>query len=136
SSGDEGIAVSCATGRPRSLIVTVSPATAAATTAEAFCFSARVPTSDMCYSVALTGAVGQSEGIDPRPPPRHQREARNSGPSGTVTRTPLLSATASAAPGPPHHPRHEVLPMTTVPALSLIDGTTIPQVGYGVLMIP
>lgn len=26
--------------------------------------------------------------------------------------------------------------MTTVPALSLNDGTTIPQVGYGVLMIP
>lgn len=41
-----------ATGRPRSVIVTSSPAAASATTAEAFCFKARMPTSDMFYVVA------------------------------------------------------------------------------------
>jgi hypothetical protein len=41
-----------ATGRPRSVIVTISPVAASATTAEAFCFSARIPTSDMFYIVA------------------------------------------------------------------------------------
>jgi hypothetical protein len=33
-------------------MVTVSPDAASATTADAFCFSARIPTSDMCYIVA------------------------------------------------------------------------------------
>ncbi len=41
-----------ATGRPRSVIVTDFPAAASATTAEAFCFKARIPTSDMFYIVA------------------------------------------------------------------------------------
>ena len=41
----DGTGTSWATGRPRSVIVTSSPATASATTAEAFCFSARIPTS-------------------------------------------------------------------------------------------
>lgn len=57
SRGDAGIAVSCATGRPRSVIVTVSPAAALATTADAFCFKARMPTSDMCYIVAHASVV-------------------------------------------------------------------------------
>jgi hypothetical protein len=33
------------------VIVTVSPAAASATTADAFCFNARIPTSRMCYIV-------------------------------------------------------------------------------------
>ncbi len=41
-----------ATGRPRSVIVTVSPPAAAVTTLDAFCFRARIPTSDMFYIVA------------------------------------------------------------------------------------
>jgi hypothetical protein len=41
-----------ATGRPRLVIVTVSPAAASATTADAFCFNARIPTLDMSYIVA------------------------------------------------------------------------------------
>lgn len=49
--GDVGIGVNWATGRPRSVITTVSPAAASATTADAFCLSARMPTSDMCYIV-------------------------------------------------------------------------------------
>ncbi len=36
-------------------MVTVSPAAASATTAEAFCFRARIPTSDMCFNVAHVG---------------------------------------------------------------------------------
>ena len=32
-------------------MVTVSPAAASATTADAFCFNARIPTSDMCFVV-------------------------------------------------------------------------------------
>ncbi len=51
--GDAGIGVSNATGRPRSVIVTVSPAVACATTADAFCFKDRIPTSLMFYTVAL-----------------------------------------------------------------------------------
>jgi len=46
------MAVIWATGRPRSVIVTVSPDAASATTADAFCFNARIPTSDMCFMVA------------------------------------------------------------------------------------
>ena len=38
--------------RPRSVMVTVSPAAASATTAEAFCLRARIPTSGMCFNVA------------------------------------------------------------------------------------
>lgn len=34
------------------MIVTVSPAAARATTADAFCFSNRIPTSSMCFIVA------------------------------------------------------------------------------------
>jgi hypothetical protein len=41
-----------ATGRPRSVIVITSPAATSATTAEAFCFNALTPTSDMFYIVA------------------------------------------------------------------------------------
>lgn len=52
SNRDSGIAVICATGRPRSVMVTVSPDAASATTADAFCFRARIPTSDMCFVVA------------------------------------------------------------------------------------
>ena len=44
-----------ATGRPRSVIVTVSPAATSATTAEAFCFSSRIPAVFMCYVVAHEG---------------------------------------------------------------------------------
>ena len=47
-----GIAVNCATGRLRSVIVTVSPASACATTADAFCFRARIPTVAMSFNVA------------------------------------------------------------------------------------
>ncbi len=49
---DFGMADIRATGRPRSVIVTVSPAAASATTADAFCLSARIPTSVMCFIVA------------------------------------------------------------------------------------
>lgn len=52
-----GIGVRRATGRPRSVIVTVSPAAAVATTAEAFCFNARIPTSDMCFIVVRRGSL-------------------------------------------------------------------------------
>ena len=38
-----------ATGRPRSVIVIVSPAAAFATIADAFCFSAPIPTSGTFY---------------------------------------------------------------------------------------
>lgn len=44
---------SCATGRPRSVTITVVPAAACATTADAFCFNSRMPTVLMCYTVAL-----------------------------------------------------------------------------------
>ena len=44
-----------ATGRPRSVIVTDSPATTRLTTADAFCFSARIPTSATFYNVAHNG---------------------------------------------------------------------------------
>lgn len=47
---------SLATGRPRSVIVTTSPAAASVTTAEAFCFSARMPTVFMSYIVAPCSA--------------------------------------------------------------------------------
>jgi len=47
-SRDTGIAVICATGLPRSVIVIVSPPAASDTTADAFCLRARIPTSDMC----------------------------------------------------------------------------------------
>ena len=40
-----------ATGRPRSVTVTTSPAATLATTLEAFCLRARIPTSVMCFSV-------------------------------------------------------------------------------------
>ncbi len=49
---DVGMALFWATIRPRSVIVTVFPAIASATTAEAFCFSARMPTELMCFVVA------------------------------------------------------------------------------------
>lgn len=51
SNRDPATGDNCATGRPRSVIVTVSPAAASATTADAFCFNARIPTSRMCYIV-------------------------------------------------------------------------------------
>jgi hypothetical protein len=44
--------VNRATARPRSVIVIVSPVAAWATTAEAFCFKARIPTSLMFFNVA------------------------------------------------------------------------------------
>ena len=44
-----------ATGRPRSVIVTGSPAATVLTTADAFCFNARIPTSAMFYNVAHWG---------------------------------------------------------------------------------
>ena len=50
--GERAIAVICATARPRSVIVIVSPDAASATTADAFCFSALMPTSLMCFNVA------------------------------------------------------------------------------------
>lgn len=43
--------VNSATARPRSVIVIVSPVEALATTAEAFCFSARIPTSLTFFNV-------------------------------------------------------------------------------------
>ena len=52
SSREVGIGVRSATGRPRSVMVTVAPAAASATTAEAFCLRARMPTSSMCFIVA------------------------------------------------------------------------------------
>jgi len=52
SSRDAGIAVIRATGRPRSVIVMDCPAATSATTAEAFCFRARIPTVEMFYTVA------------------------------------------------------------------------------------
>ena len=47
-----GMGVRRATRRPRSVIVTVPPAAARATTADAFCLSDRIPTSSMCFIVA------------------------------------------------------------------------------------
>lgn len=38
-------------------MVTVSPAAASATTADAFCLRARIPTSDMCFNVAHVGSL-------------------------------------------------------------------------------
>lgn len=52
SSRDDGTGTNWATGRPRSVIMIVSPAAASATTADAFCFNARIPTSLMFYMVA------------------------------------------------------------------------------------
>lgn len=46
------IGTNCGTGLPCSVMVTDSPAAAAATTADAFCLSARIPTSVMCHAVA------------------------------------------------------------------------------------
>ena len=78
---DRGIAVIRATGRPRSVMVTVSPAAASATTADAFCLSARIPTSDMCFNVAhvngsttvMTPRSTVHNSPSPWPSPRSQR---------------------------------------------------------------
>lgn len=51
SSVDDGSGESCATGRPRSVTTMTSPPAARATTADAFCLSARMPTSSMCFIV-------------------------------------------------------------------------------------
>lgn len=49
---EPGIGVNRATGRPRFVIVTISPAAAAATTADAFCFRALIPTVlELCFMV-------------------------------------------------------------------------------------
>src|SRR5690606_13707079 len=50
---ESGSGTSWATGRPRSVTVITSPAAARATTSDAFCLSARMPTSVMCYIVEL-----------------------------------------------------------------------------------
>ncbi len=42
------------------MIVTVAPAAASATTADAFCLSARIPTSDMCFIVAHVWEIAAS----------------------------------------------------------------------------
>jgi hypothetical protein len=52
SRGEEGRGESWATARPRSVIVMVSPAAASATTADAFCLRARIPTVTMFSIVA------------------------------------------------------------------------------------
>ncbi|MCY3662003.1 MAG: hypothetical protein OXH28_04145 [bacterium] len=54
-----------ATGLPRSVIVTACPTATPATTAEAFCFRARMPTSDMFYIVVHSSGHGQSAGNGP-----------------------------------------------------------------------
>lgn len=73
---DLGIDVIRATGRPRSVMVTVSPAAASATTADAFCFRARIPTSDMCFNVAhWDGRATGQQTTDYRRARRIQAEA-------------------------------------------------------------
>lgn len=59
SSRVEGIGDIMATGRPRSVMVTKPPAAASATTAEAFCFKARIPTLAMfvAHSLGVMGRV-------------------------------------------------------------------------------
>ena len=72
ASRDAGIAVIRATGRPRSVIVTACPAATPATTAEAFCFRARIPTSDMFYNV-VHSIHGEAD------PPAQSRQIRSKG---------------------------------------------------------
>jgi hypothetical protein len=72
-SGDEGSGVNIATGRPRSVMVTVSPAAALATTADAFCLRARIPTSLTCFNVAH----GREHGIATSTRPAAEDESRD-----------------------------------------------------------
>ena len=54
-----------ATGRPRSVTVIDSPATTRLTTADAFCFKARIPISAMFYNVAhVPGWVVSADGCN------------------------------------------------------------------------
>lgn len=65
SRADRGVGVRRATGRPLSVMVIVSPWAALETTADAFCFKARIPTSDMFYKVAhLVASLGGPQRLD------------------------------------------------------------------------
>ena len=65
------MAVIRATGRPRSVIVTACPAATPATTAEAFCFRARMPTCDyVLHCSTFEPCRGRSTGAEPADPDR------------------------------------------------------------------
>jgi hypothetical protein len=94
--------VICATGRPRSVMVTVSPAWAWATTAEAFCFKARIPTSLMCYIVA-PGDVVLASPVEPLPAPFANNGGRRDRASGSSVHRRLHHQ------GPRRPPLHRLL---------------------------
>jgi hypothetical protein len=73
SSCPQAMGTSRATGRPRSVTVTISPAAARAKTFEACCLSSRMPTVGISFVVAQRWRPGADEPKSPRHPPERPR---------------------------------------------------------------